>query len=315
MKKDKPSDQSPESNLVLVEVNGQTLTESELSERVEAMMAQQSESIKPEQVEEARTHFRSHAIKDFITQVLLEGEAVARGVTVPAADLEKAVADVSKRLPPGTTLKDALAMGGLSVDDFRERLEKDLRVRALVDGEMKKAVPATEAEAEAFYASQKDSMGGAESVSARHILVMSDAKDDAKTREAKRAKIEGLRAQLQGGADFAALAKAHSECPSGQEGGSLGSFGRGQMVKPFEDAAFSQDLNAVGPVVETSFGFHLIEVTDRQNGAIPPFAEIKGQILEHLNRLRRQEIFQGLVDGLQAKATIMMDPSVDKDAE
>ncbi|MFO7534564.1 MAG: peptidylprolyl isomerase [Kiritimatiellia bacterium] len=309
------NDKSPGSNLVLVEVNGQTLTENELQDRVEAMMAQQADSIKPEQEEEARGHFRAHAIRDFITQVLLEGEAAARGIGVSPADLEKAVAEVSKRIPSGTTLEQALTMSGTTLAEFRSRLEKDIQVRALVDQELKKAVPATEAEAEAFYAQQKESMGGEANVSARHILVMSDAKDDAKTRAAKRAKIEGLRTQLQGGADFADLAKAHSECPSAQEGGSLGSFGRGQMVKPFEDAAFSQELNAVGQVVETQFGFHLIQVTDRQSGAVPSFAEAKGQIMEHLNRLRRQEIFQGIVDGLQAKATIMMDPSVEQEVE
>lgn len=78
--------------------------------------------------------------------------------------------------------------------------------------------------------------------------------------------IEGLKKQLDEGADFAELAKAHSACPSGaRDGGNLGEFGRGMMVKAFEDAAFSQPIGEVGSIVKTDFGYHLIKVTARND--------------------------------------------------
>lgn len=89
-------------------------------------------------------------------------------------------------------------------------------------------------------------------VRASHILV----KDEA---AAKR-----LLSELGSGADFAALAKKHSMCPSGASGGDLGFFGKGQMVREFEDAAFSAPVGvAVGPV-RTQFGYHLILVTAKR---------------------------------------------------
>ena len=87
--------------------------------------------------------------------------------------------------------------------------------------------------------------------SARHILVDSEAR------------CEELKKQIEAGTDFADVAKAHSTCPSGRSGGDLGEFGRGQMVKEFDEVVFNGDLNTVHGPVKTQFGYHLLEVTSR----------------------------------------------------
>jgi peptidyl-prolyl cis-trans isomerase C len=87
--------------------------------------------------------------------------------------------------------------------------------------------------------------------SARHILVA--------TKEA----CENLKTQIEGGLDFAACAREHSLCPSGRQGGNLGEFGPGQMVKEFDQVVFSGEVGKVLGPVQTQFGFHLIEVTSR----------------------------------------------------
>lgn len=73
--------------------------------------------------------------------------------------------------------------------------------------------------------------------------------------------IQQIQGQLQQGGDFAALAREHSDCPSSAKGGDLGSFGRGQMVGPFENAAFGMEVGQTSDVVETPFGYHLIQRT------------------------------------------------------
>ena len=87
--------------------------------------------------------------------------------------------------------------------------------------------------------------------SARHILVDTEEQ------------CQELKTQIEGGANFADLAKQHSSCPSGQSGGDLGQFGPGMMVKEFDEVVFSADVNSVQGPVKTQFGYHLLEVTER----------------------------------------------------
>ena len=86
---------------------------------------------------------------------------------------------------------------------------------------------------------------------ARHILVQTQAE------------CESLKKQIEGGADFAAIAQKHSKCPSGRQGGALGEFGPGQMVKEFDIVVFSAEVGKVHGPVKTQFGYHLIEITSR----------------------------------------------------
>lgn len=86
---------------------------------------------------------------------------------------------------------------------------------------------------------------------ARHILVETEEK------------CEDIKKQIEDGADFAELAREHSTCPSGRQGGDLGEFSQGQMVKEFDDVVFSGDIGKVHGPVQTQFGYHLIEITSR----------------------------------------------------
>ena len=74
---------------------------------------------------------------------------------------------------------------------------------------------------------------------------------------------EELKKQIEAGADFAGIAKEHSQCPSSMQGGALGEFSPGQMVKEFDDVVFSGDLDKIHGPVQTQFGYHLIDITSR----------------------------------------------------
>lgn len=101
-------------------------------------------------------------------------------------------------------------------------------------------------------------------VRASHILLMykgSSRSTASRSKDEAQQQIAALATQIQGGADFAELARAHSDCPSKAKGGDLGSFGRGQMVGPFENAAFGMEVGGISGIVETDFGYHIIKRT------------------------------------------------------
>ncbi len=104
----------------------------------------------------------------------------------------------------------------------------------------------------------------ADQISASHILLMyagSERSSATRSQAEAQTQIAAIEKQLQDGAEFAALAREHSDCGSAAAGGDLGSFGRGQMVKAFEEAAFGLGVGDTSPVVETPFGYHIIHRT------------------------------------------------------
>jgi peptidyl-prolyl cis-trans isomerase C len=147
-----------------------------------------------------------------------------------------------------------------------------------------------------------------EQVEASHILIKLNPEDatNETAKAAAKTKAEGLRAQILAGTNFADLAAAHSDCPSSAQGGSLGYFGRGQMVKPFEEAAFSLGTNEVSGVVETQFGFHVIKVTGKKAASKTPLDEVRDQIKEHLSGEQKGELFEKFVEELKSKAKVFI---------
>ncbi len=104
----------------------------------------------------------------------------------------------------------------------------------------------------------------ADTVRASHILLMyagSERSTATRSKDEALIGIQQIKDQLTQGGDFAALAKEHSDCPSGQSGGDLGTFGRGQMVGAFEDTTYAIEVGATSDIIETPFGYHVINRT------------------------------------------------------
>jgi peptidyl-prolyl cis-trans isomerase C len=173
--------------------------------------------------------------------------------------------------------------------EFEARMEY-YRLRAIRDAyfelQVRDAVP--EEEAKALYDERVKSLPSQEEVHARHILVESE--DEAKN----------VRKELEAGGDFAELAQKYSKDRGGQDGGDLGYFTRGQMVKPFEDVAFALEKGILSEPVKSDFGWHLIKVEDKRDREPPAFDQVKDQIKASLI----QSKLQGLVQGLRADAKI-----------
>ena len=175
-------------------------------------------------------------------------------------------------------------------DANTERFERPARLRAdyLVFDEdaLRKQVSVSEEDARKFYEANAARFGSPEERSARHILIAAAADAPAAEIAKAREKADGILAQLRSKPErFAELAKAESQDPgSAAQGGELGYFARGAMVKPFEDAAFALKKGKISDVVQSDFGFHIIQLDDVKPARVRPFDEVRDEIVEELKK-------------------------------
>ncbi|OYZ39610.1 MAG: hypothetical protein B7Y18_03465 [Thiotrichales bacterium 24-47-4] len=150
--------------------------------------------------------------------------------------------------------------------------------------ELAKTVKVNDEQLQAYYKDHPEKIQLPEKRNVRHILIMSPQEADATATEAAKAKVEGLLAQIKQGADFAELAKTHSEDPgSADRGGELGFFQRGDMVPEFEAAAFAlTKAGDLSEIVKTSYGYHLLQLVAVEAAKTPSFAEVKELLAQEL---------------------------------
>ncbi|WP_373921735.1 peptidylprolyl isomerase [Undibacterium cyanobacteriorum] len=160
-----------------------------------------------------------------------------------------------------------------------------------------------EASCRDFYDNNPSSFTQGEMAAASHILFTAA---DGLSAGLVKAKAEGILADLQKNpAAFAAMAREHSACPSGKEGGALGQFGRGQMVPEFEQAVFTTEPGTITPeLVETQFGYHIIQVTARKGGDLISFDEVKERLQAYLTDMEGRKATHAYLAGLVQAADI-----------
>ena len=238
------------------------------------------------------------ALDQAIGAKLLLDQAAKLDLPVSAADIDAEVAKVVEQVGGPENYKKALAAQGVTEEQFRKELEKGAKVNKLVEQACSSVADPTDDEVAAFYAAHKDEYVAPEQVLCQHILVKG-------TDDAALDKIKDIRARIvDGKADFAEEAKKHSDCPSGQQGGSLGWFGRGMMVPEFDKAAFEMKKGEVSGIVTTQFGYHIIYKADQKGGEKQTLVDVHDQIRDLLRHEARGRAMDAYVAELRDKAQI-----------
>jgi len=292
---------------IAVEVDGVKMTKTQLNKEMQKKLTMLKGQIPAESLEQAKTEIRKGLVDEFVLRTLLSREVDTKKVTATEKEIAEVMEAMKSQLPAGTTLDELMKKNQIDAAKMRDEIRMNIKINKLVEQALGGKVKISDKEVTDFYEKNRDKFMKPETVHARHILITRVPEDTEKIRAEKKAKAEDLRKKLLAGADFADLAAKNSDCPSKQAGGDLGTFSRGQMVKPFEDAAFSQEKNAIGPVVETDFGYHIIQVLDHQAPELMKLdADAKKKIDNYLENQKRQVAFDGLVKRLKAAANIVV---------
>jgi peptidyl-prolyl cis-trans isomerase C len=292
---------------VVIDVDGSKLTQGQLDSEIRKKMTVIKEKIPKEKMQQLRAEMRKQVLNDFTIRALLFNEINRLKITADDKEVSDAIERLKQSLPQGMTIEDLIKKNNMTKEKMYDEIRMGIKVNKLVLSQKGgKSMPADK-EISKFYEKNKSKFMVPESVHVRHILIAKAADDSDKIKAEKRSKAENLRKQLLAGADFAEIAKNNSDCPSKNTGGDLGTFSRGDMVKPFEEAAFTQEKNAIGPVVETDFGYHIIQVLERMAPKTMDLNDaMKTRISSYLQQQKQQETFESLLKKLKAKANIVV---------
>lgn len=236
--------------------------------------------------------FEQQVREDLLRQKLLD--ALSQSVFVSEADVERRYREDVERasirylqLPLDRFAEEARA-DQESLERYYEEHREQYRLpeqRAvdylLVDkGVLRARMEIPEEELRGYYDQNPQEFSREEQVRARHVLLRTGGE---RTAEEARAEMEAIRRRIEGGEDFADIARDVSEDPgSGAQGGDLGFFGRGRMTPEFEEAAFGAETGELVGPIETPFGIHLIEVTERREGGSVPFEQARENVRSRL---------------------------------
>lgn len=248
-------------------------------------------------------------LQQFLLNQMLGGELMYQvAQKTPVKDLDKkvtdAVAKLKARFKTEEEYKKGLQEQGMTEKNLRELVRRNVVIENYIEQVILPKQQVTDADVKAFYDKNPETFAQSEQVRASHILITVDAKaSDADKKKAKE-KADALLKQVKAGADFATLAKDNSGCPSSKQGGDLGYFGKGQMVKPFEETAFAMKPGEVSGVVETQFGYHIIKLAEKKPASKIPFGDVKAKIADSLKRQKVSEAINATLEEAKKKAKI-----------
>ncbi len=291
---------------VVANCNGKKITKDDLINQARQMQAQMAQATRGQQVPALDDAFYKQILESMISQELLLKDAKDQGITVSDEELKPQLAALRGRFPDEATYKKALEQEGLSENELQEKLRQEAVIQKYVSTRIMNDVAVTDQAAREFYDKNLDKMQRPERAHLRHILIRAEPNAAAADKQKARDKAEDLLKRIQGGEDFAKLAAENSDDPGSKvRGGDLSWMARGQTVPPFEKAAFALTKpNDLSGVVETQFGYHIIQLVERKAASTVPFEEARPQITQMLQQRQASERFEAHVEGLKKKSKV-----------
>ena len=309
---------------VVVTVGDAKLTRAQLDADVAKFIEARKAQIPAAQLEQAKSYLAMQFRQQFVTKTLLLNEAKKKGLVVTDDEVATRANEIIKANQgrPGApaTLDELLAKHPLGIERARAEFKDSVLINKFVEREIASKVVVDQAEVKKQYdqivsnITQRAKAAKPEQVRASHILVKTDK---SKTEDAAKKEIDAIFAQMKDlkgdelAKKFAELAKEKSDCPSKAKGGDLGAFGHGQMVPEFDKAAFAQDVGKLYAPVKTSFGWHLVLVTEKIPAKAPSAADVEKAVNEQKPKLadiarmvknrQIQQSFQAYVQDLLKK--------------
>jgi parvulin-like peptidyl-prolyl isomerase len=273
----------PDVNANLVVSDSFNITAGEIIQTILMTAGNQSNELKSMEANRLKQVIRESATQ-FGERKLLELAAKNAGVVLSQEEIDAYLKDQYDKAGGEEKFQEVLVNNGMDPEYVKEFIKSDLLIQSYLETVVNTEIKIPEEEIQRFYQEDK-------SASVRHILLLTQGKNESEKAEIRK-QMEAILARAKSGEDFAKLAKEYSEDPGSKDNGGLyEDFGRGRMVKPFEDAAFSIPVGDLSDIVETTYGYHILKIVDRKKET-RPLDEIRPELEDKIRQTKRNDFIQ-----------------------
>jgi len=301
-------------NSVVVSVNGKDIIQGEVEKELQNILMQYQGRVPPQQMVQLQSQFKKQAVESLINRQLLFEETDKQNIEASVEEIDAEVKKVAAQFETPEKFKERLEQMGMSEEKLREDIKQNYRIEKLLKSKLP-AITVTDEDISLFYKENPENFSVPEQIQASHILLSLEPDSSDEVKKEKQSELQAVLEKIKKGDDFAELARKHSDCPSKEKGGDLGSFPRGAMVKAFEDVAFNLKKDEVSDVVETQFGFHIIKLTGRTEASTTPIEQVKDKISTYLETQKQSKEVAAYLETLRSAAKIDYTESAKENTE
>lgn len=249
-----------------------------------------------------------NVLSDLIDQSLLVQRAKDEGINVDA-DVIKQLDQIRQQnhLDSMEALQQAVEASGMNWDDYKSSITRQFLTQKLIQQDVGGTIQIDPADVKKYYEAHKSEFNLPETVVLREMFFSTQGKSPAEVAAIKK-KAEDIRQRVLNGDDFGQLAKLFSNGPDAQDGGEMGSFQRGQLAKPVEDAVFKLQHNQLTPVIDTPQGFEFFQVEQHYQAGIQPLEAVENKIESELYQQKMPAAYHDFLKELRKESYIRVKP-------
>jgi parvulin-like peptidyl-prolyl isomerase len=285
-------------------VNGAGIPEERLERAFEESLRQRRINIGEIRFPERLKQMKREVLDNLVEQELFWQQSQSAGIVVSPEEIEQAYQGTQGQFRSAETFEQRLRTDGLTLESYRELLRRQLSAREYVNRVVAKAPAVTDAEVHRFYLDNPDKFRQPEVVRARHILIKVAEGEGETERAGKHAHMEQILKQARAGADFAELARQHSEAPTKQWGGEMDPIRRGQAAPSLENVVFALAAGQVSDVLSAPGGFEILKVESHSEAMTVGEEQARDTIRKFLQETRAQQSVRNEIERLRAAGKI-----------
>jgi peptidyl-prolyl cis-trans isomerase SurA len=290
---------------IVAVVNDEVITLSEWDNAFEPYRERFDASYQGPDREKARADNKLILLNRMIDNLLMEQEARKTAITVRNEEVTDAINDMRKqRKMSEDEFSKALEREGMTLDSYRKDFRDQLMRIKLIRRDIKSRVAVTDEEIGEYYRRHREDYEGKEAVRIKQILFALPNEADSAMKEKLRADAEAIHRRLMNGEPFDQLSARYSQGPEAATGGDIGYIEKGMILHEVDDVAFSLPLNQISGVIESSVGFHIIQVIDRRGAGFKAIENVREEIREKIDREKMEKKFGEWLDELRKKSHI-----------